>query len=189
MSAPQQNKRHKLKLARLEIASELLKRGYSYRKIREEVMRRLDLRTYALDTVMKDVHSLMAEWREFRLSNVDDLVQLELERIDDSVLELWEQWELSKEDHEQSVTTKKATKDGKIKGDKRTQIEERTANVRGLGNVSYITEIRAQLVERRRLLGLYSPEKAIVKTESDMSKDDVLAELQRLKLLQEGEPL
>lgn len=185
MSAPQQNKRNKLRLARLEIVAELYKRGFSFRKIREEVMRRLSLSTYALGSVKNDVDVLLAEWREARLQNVDDLVQLELERIDDAVAECWEQWELSKEDHEQSVTTKKATKDGSIKGDKRSQIETRTAEVRGLGNPAYIAEIRAQLVERRKLLGLYSPERAVIKTETEMSRDEIEAELARLQRLQD----
>lgn len=187
MSAPQQNKRNKLRLARLEIVAELYKKGFSFRKIRDEVMTRLDLATYALGSVKNDVDVLLAEWREARLENVDDLVQLELERIDQAVTECWEQWELSKEDHEQSVTTKKATKDGSIKGDKRSQIETRTAEVRGLGNPAYIAEIRAQLVERRKLLGLYSPERAVIKTETELSRSEIEAELARLQTLQQDE--
>jgi hypothetical protein len=184
MSAPQYVKRHKLRIARLEIVAELYKRGYSYRKIRDEVMRRLDIRTYALGSVQNDVEFLLAEWRESRLSNIDDLVQLELERIDEAVTECWEQWELSKEDHEQSVTTKKASTDGSQKGAKRSQIETRTADVRGLGNPAYISEIRAQLVERRKLLGLYSPERAVIKTETELTREEVESELARLSALQ-----
>lgn len=184
MSAPQDKKKRQLRLARLEIVAELYKRGKSYRQIRTEVMNRLALGTYSLGTVKHDVEFLLAEWREARLTNMDDLVQLELERIDDAVSECWTQWELSKEGYEQQVTTKKATKDGSIKGDKRSQIETRTADVRGLGNPAYIAEIRAQLVERRKLLGLYSPERAVIKTETEMSREEVEAELARLSKLQ-----
>ena len=42
---------------------------------------------------------------------------------------------------------------------KTTQIENRESKFVGFGNVAYISEIRAQLQERRKLLGLYAPEK------------------------------
>lgn len=38
-------------------------------------------------------------------------------------------------------------------------MEEQRTNVVGLGNPAYISEIRQQLAERRKLLGLYAPEK------------------------------
>ena len=99
MSAAQDKKQRQMKLARLEIVAQLFKRGYSRRKIREEVKNRLDLKSYSLGTVQSDVQTLLAEWREDRIENTDDLVQLELERIDDAVRELWEQWEKSKTDY------------------------------------------------------------------------------------------
>ena len=43
--------------------------------------------------------------------------------------------------------------------------ETRESNVQGLGNVAYISEIRQQLQERRKLLGLYAPEKKEVSGE------------------------
>ena len=132
MSAAQDKKQRQMKLARLEIVAQLFKRGYSRRKIREEVKNRLDLKSYSLGTVQSDVQTLLAEWREDRIENTDDLVQLELERIDDAVRELWEQWEKTE----------------------RTETE-----VICLGDASYIAEIRKQLEERRKLLGLYAPEK------------------------------
>ena len=59
------------------------------------------------------------------------------------------------------------TRKGAPKTDKETRetnietysIEEQRTNVIGLGNPSYIAEIRQQLAERRKLLGLYAPEK------------------------------
>lgn len=127
MSKAQCKKKDQLKIARLEIVSTLYKRGYSYRKIREEVMKRLDLSTYSLQTVQNDVQTLLREWRDSRLEDTDELVTLELARIDEACRELWEQWEESKE--------------------------------QDLGNPAYIVEIRKQLEERRKLLGLYAPEK------------------------------
>lgn len=171
MSEAQQNKRNKLRIARLEIVAELLKRGYSYRRIRAEVIGRLDLPAYSLCTVKTDVDTLMAEWREARLTNVDDLVQLELERIDDAIVELREQWELSKGDR-------------KTAGDDCENGGKRSVDPRSLGNVAYWAEIRAQLVERRKLLGLYSPDRAVIKTEVGISRAEIEAELSRLQNLQ-----
>lgn len=156
------------KLARLNIVSELFKKGWSMRQIRAEVMKRLDLSTYSTGTVKHDVDSLIKEWRDSRLKDMDDCMELELARIDDTCKELWDQWEKSKEDFEDKVSTRKGVpgrrgQNGEGQpGDDRihtTEIKERTRSVQGLGDTRYIAEIRAQLGERRKLLGLYAPEK------------------------------
>lgn len=163
MSAPQEKRRQQMKLARLEIVAKLYKRGYSIRQIRQEVMTRLDLTSYSLDTVHKDIKSLLNEWRDNRIEDMDEALQLELERIDETCRELWQQWEKSKEDYNKTTNTRKgAPKLNKETGEntvKTYSIEERTATVIGLGNPAYIAEIRQQLMERRKLLGLYAPEK------------------------------
>ena len=163
MSVAQNQKRNQVKLARLEIVAKLYKRGYSIRKIRDEVMRRLDLPTYSLQTVHKDVRTLLDEWRESRLDDLDDALELELQRIDDTVRELWEQWEKSKTDYSKTESKQK----GSPSRDKDTgqttirtfQTERKETEVVSLGNPAYISEIRQQLAERRKLLGLYAPEK------------------------------
>ena len=167
MSAPQRNKQNKLKLARLEIVASLYKRGNSVRMIQAEVMKRLDLKTYSTATVQRDIQSLLKEWRENRLSDMEDAIQLELERIDDTVRELWAQWEKSKEDYIRETNIKRGVpqkRDSNEGGNGNTEIktvstERTTSNVIGLGNPAYIAEIRQQLQERRKLLGLYAPEK------------------------------
>ena len=147
----------------MEIVAKLYKRGYSIRQIRDEVMRRLDLGSYALGTVLKDIQTLLEEWRENRIEDMDDALQLELERIDDTCRELWAQWEKSKEDYNKTTNTRKgAPQRNRETGEsivKTYSVEERTASVIGLGNPQYISEIRQQLIERRKLLGLYAPEK------------------------------
>ena len=164
MSKTQYTKRNKIKEARLEIVAQFYKRGYSIRTIRAEVMRRLGLATYSTQTVHKDVQTLLKEWRESRLEDMDDALQLELTRIDDTVRELWEQWEKSKEDYTKTqrkrkgAPSQKSNEDGE--GGIRTfSVEEKTQQVIMLGNPAYIAEIRQQLAERRKLLGLYAPEK------------------------------
>lgn len=163
MSKPQRKRQEQTRLARLEIVSKMYKRGHSYREIQAEVMKRLDLKAYSLQTVHKDVHFLLKEWRESRLEDMDEALQLELTRIDDTVRELWSQWEKSKEDYFRTTNTRR----GAPKTDKETGgssietygIEEHRTNIVGLGNPAYISEIRQQLAERRKLLGLYAPEK------------------------------
>lgn len=169
MSKQQQKRRNQLKEARLEIVSQLYKRGYSVRSIRAEVMRRLDLSTYSMSTVHNDIHTLLKEWRESRLEDMDEAMQLELTRIDDTVRELWEQWEKSKEDYTKTQRKRKGAPQRNNEGGNNNtggdgnirtfSVEENTQNVIGLGNPAYISEIRAQLAERRKLLGLYAPEK------------------------------
>lgn len=167
MSNNEYKQRRQVKEGRLAIVAQLYKRGYTVRAIREEVMRRLDLSTYSVSTAHRDISSLLKEWRESRLEDMDDALQLELTRIDDTVRELWEQWEKSKEDYTKTQRKRKgaparnANQDNNSgDGSIRTfSVEEHTQQVIGLGNPAYISEIRQQLAERRKLLGLYAPEK------------------------------
>ena len=163
MSKPQDKKRQQVKLARLEIVATLYKRGYSVRKIQSEVMKRLDLKAYSLATVHSDIKGLLEEWRENRIEDMDAALQLELERIDDTVRELWEQWEKSKTDYTKTARKQKGSpsRDNETgQTSIRTYQTERTeTEVIRLGDPSYISEIRMQLAERRKLLGLYAPEK------------------------------
>ena len=197
MSKAQHQRQNQIKTARLEIVSQLYKRGYSIRAIRAEVMSRLDLATYSTQTVHKDVQTLLKEWRESRLEDMDDALQLELTRIDDTVQELWEQWEKSKEDYTRTQRKRKGaparsgnqdnnSSDGGIRT---FSVEEKTQQVIMLGNPAYIAEIRQQLAERRKLLGLYAAEKRNITEEvtvhrspCDMSVEEIEAEIKALKL-------
>jgi hypothetical protein len=156
--------------SRLEIVAPLFRRCYTYRAIQREVMTRLSLKSYSLETVKSDVDRLLARWREQELADTGEYVRLELSRIDEAVKELWEQWEKSKEDYKKTSNRRKgkpleaAKKTSKKAGNTEVEIRtiEREINeieMRCLGDVSYISEIRAQLAERRKLLGLYAPEK------------------------------
>ena len=190
MSLPQDRRRRQLKTARLDIIAELYKRGYSLRKITEEVKRRLNIPKLAVSTTYNDVQTLLKEWIESRIENIDQALQLELERIDNTTAELWEQWDKSKEEVQKTTTTRS----GRIKGKGGSGIEtdavsESRTNVGGLGNPAYIAEIRQQLIERRKLLGLYAPEARQVKGEvtvhrppCEMSTEELEAEIAALKL-------
>lgn len=171
-------------IVRLDIISELYKRGYSYRDIRDEVMARLDLPSYSLRTVSKDVNKLLEEWRETRIENTDLALQLELERIDKIVKEAWDAWDKSKEDYVARNSKQKGVPGNLLDrkenrgGDSNTgeneeetreenhrdevitvSMEQQTKDVVSTGDPRYLDIIHKALIERRKLLGLYAPEK------------------------------
>jgi len=152
--------RLKLKQARLEIVGRLYKRGYSYSEIAKEVTKQLNLdKPMNKQTVFNDCKTLLAEWKAERVQNVDDAIQKELSIIDEIIKVLWDAWEKSVLDQELKSTKKK----GEILGNgvkiSTKEIEEAVKSEINYGDVRYISEIRANLIERRKLLGLYSPEK------------------------------
>lgn len=189
MSAAQRKRQNQVKTARLEIVARLYKRGYSVRQIRQEVMTRLTLPSYSLGTVHKDISTLLEEWRDNRLGDMNDALQLELERIDETCRELWAQWEKSKEDYNKTTSTRKGApsrnKETGANTVKTYSIEERTSNIIGLGNPQYIAEIRQQLAERRKLLGLYAATKTEVTGKNGsplmMTEEQIRAEINRIQ--------
>ncbi|MDR1340820.1 MAG: hypothetical protein LBK58_12315 [Prevotellaceae bacterium] len=149
--------------SRLEIIAPLFRRCCTYREIQSEVMARLNLKSYSLSTVKDDIERLLDRWREQEISDVNDRVNLELVRIDEAVRELWEQWEKSKEDYKKTSNKRKGKPleaKNKETGIRTIEREIQETEMRCLGDVSYIAEIRAQLAERRKLLGLYASEKS-----------------------------
>lgn len=167
MSKMQNQRQRQAKIARLEIVSQMFLRQHTVRQIRAEVMKRLDLNTYSTATVQSDIKTVLEELQQQRLDNAEYALQLELERIDETCRELWAQWEKSKEDYVRTMKKRKGVPQFGDEGgkSKTTQIETRESTVIGLGNVAYISEIRAQLQERRKLLGLYAPDKKEVSGE------------------------
>lgn len=156
------------KLLRMDILSGLYKRGYSYREMRAEVMARLDLKSYSLETVKKDIDSLLAEWRETRIEDLDLALQLELERIDTLIKEAWEAWEKSKESYKRVKNAQKGIpgtpeedENGNMKPSEVITVEmkQNTEEVVCYGDPRYLDVINRLLIERRKLLGLYSPDK------------------------------
>ncbi len=153
-------------IVRLDIIAQLYKRGYSYRQIREEVMARLDLQAYSLHTVHKDVNALLAEWRETRIENLDHAVQLELERIDEVTREAWEAWEKSKQGGDKVRTKQTGVPqppgedgDGGEGGIATIKLERTSEEINANGDPRYLEIIHKNAMERRKLLGLYSPDK------------------------------
>lgn len=183
---------------RMDIIAPLFKRGWSYRALREEVMARLDLDTYSLKTVKDDVDKLLKEWRETRITDMDLSVQLELQRIDDLIREAWEAWEKSKEDYEKQGGTQTAAivQEETAEGGSEDKIipvkmQQRKDSVRSCGDPRYLELINKLLIERRKLLGLYAPEKkdvVEVKKEivANMTDEEINAEIERLRTLNDA---
>ncbi|MDR6564665.1 MULTISPECIES: hypothetical protein [unclassified Arcicella] len=157
---------------RLQIVADLYKKGYSVRKIAELAQQRMaSEKAISAQTIRADIALLVEEWRRQRMGNIDAAIQLELERIDMAITELWEAWEKSKTDYQQHSAKQK----GKISVSKKekeqislfddetfislTDTEQATRDVKEYGNPRYISEIRYQLMERRKLLGLYATER------------------------------
>ena len=147
-------------LARLEIISDLYKRGYNFREMRSEVMRRLDLATYSLETVHKDVCRLLEEWKKHRISKIDQIVQLELQRNDTIIKEAWEAWDKSKTDYERRSAKQYGTPGKEDGGEERistTKIQQRREMVRKNGDPRYLELILKVQERNAKLLGYDKP--------------------------------
>lgn len=172
-------KRRKIKEGRMLIVAELYKKGYSISKIAEEVRQRMNI-TCSTRTIWNDINVLLKEWREMRIEDIDLRLQYELECIEDSICELWKQWEKSKEDYTQQNNKRVGIPMGDAgDGGSQNEIvtvrrEQSESNVIGLGDSRYIAEIRQQQMERRKLLGLYAPEKRDI--QGDISFSALLME-------------
>ena len=147
--------------SRLPIVAELYKHGYSYREIREEVISRLGLASYSLRTVSKDIKTLLSEWREQRLNDTEELMQKELAVIDDIIKEAWVAWNKSKTDKTQRFAKQKGVPGEEGSGSDviTMQMEQSTKELICYGDPRYLDVIDKQAKERRKLLGLYAPEK------------------------------
>lgn len=119
----------RLRAARRAIVADLYRRGHSYGAIQARLREEAGMERTSLSTIHSDVMALLAEWRAERLESIEDYVTLELRRIDDATRALWAEWEKSKEEGARPAA------------------------------VGYMAEIRQQLAERRKLLGLYAPER------------------------------
>ena len=149
---------------RQNIVSDLYKQGYNYREIREEVMKRLDIPRYSLQTVHADVQSILAEWRQMRNLNIEELQQLELQRIDTIIKEASEAWEKSKTDYDKKRSKQYGRPTGDSGGDgeggiETVGVEQSREEMVMCGDVRYLDMIHKVSMERRKILGLYAPEK------------------------------
>ena len=166
-------KKRKLKEARLVIVAELYSKGKSFRDIRSEAIRRLDLETYSLKTVHDDIETLLKEWRTQRIDDTDKAVTVFLERNRQHYKEAREEWDRSRQDRFRTDTKKKGVP---VKGDpepgsdgNKIQTilkEEKRIQELGEGDPRYMDLMLKCEEQRAKLLGLYAPERRILTGEN-----------------------
>lgn len=175
-----------LKTVRRTLIAQLLKRGYTCREMAEEIKARLDLQTCSPSTVASDIKFLLAEWRQTSLMSTDEYVQLELQRIDDIIKEAWDAWDKSKQTFEKKRATQHGVPTNPNGG---TGSDDNSITMTGIaqsselispsGDPRYLDIIHKATIERRKLLGLYSPEKKNVDVTSggDAIKQTIQVEI------------
>lgn len=149
---------HILMQQRMQIVAPLWRKSWTLNEIREEVKKRLALKTYSLKCVYTDVQRLLKEWQEERLENTEDKITAELARIDLVIKEAWQMWEKSKQDYK----TKKQKQEGLPRmNDEGKQISIDTikammedAEKRAFGDPRYLDIILRAMQQRCKLLGL-----------------------------------
>lgn len=149
---------HILMQQRMQIVAPLWRKSWTLNEIREEVKKRLGLKTYSLKCVHTDVQRLLKEWQEERLENTEDKITAELARIDLVIKEAWQMWEKSKQDYK----TKKQKQEGLPRmNDEGKQISIDTikammedAEKRAFGDPRYLDIILRAMQQRCKLLGL-----------------------------------
>lgn len=162
--------KRKIREARLVIVAEYYSKGHSYRKIREEVMKRLKIDQYSLRTVKRDIDTLLEEWRSERLDDTEDAVVLLLERNRQHYQEVREEWERSRKDRTKTDTKKKGkpveggkkSDDGSPSGksEEATKIktiltEEKRITELGEGDPRYMDLMIKLEDQRAKILGVY----------------------------------
>ena len=174
--SPRMYRYRQMQEARLPIVAELYKRGYSWREIMAETKARLGLDSYSSRTLSKDIKRLLAEWREQRLTDTDELMQKELAVIDDIIKEAWIAWDKSKTDKTQRSARQKGIPgdDGSGTDVVTKEMEQSTKELFCYGDPRYLDVIDKQAKERRKLLGLYAPEKKVFS--GDFSFEKLLME-------------
>lgn len=143
-----------LRIQRRKIVAEIKLKGGTYRDIQSAVKTRMHIETYSLATVKKDWEACLKEFQQERIENTEQLVTLELQRIDKIIVEAWEAWEKSKK---AKSTEKKGTP--RTAGEIATLYIKEVQTAQECGDPRYLDVIHKQLMERRKLLGLYAPEK------------------------------
>lgn len=157
--------------ARLVIVADLYKQGFSLREIAKEVMVRMGLEKEPnATTIQKDQKKLLEVWRRQRMADTEQLIELELSRIDYACTQLWKAWFKSCENNEARFSKQKGVVEKNQPGTKPpdnpkikpTYMEKGTKEEINFGDSRYISEIRQQQAERRKLLGLYAPDHKVL---------------------------
>lgn len=159
MSLNPQNKLKRKRIKRRNIVSEFYLKCYSINKIIDEIEKKTGERCCAA-TVYSDIKKLKEIWRNEQIKNIDAAINIECARIDDIILKLWKQWEKSCEDYDSILQNIIETPAKGV-----VRIEKKIQKIKAIGAVNIISEIRNQMIEKRKLLGLYKNADNVEKTE------------------------
>ena len=142
---------------RMQIVAPLWRKNWSELEIRDEVMKRLNLKTLSSRTIHEDIQRLCKELREARMEDTEAVVSAELHRIDLVIRSAWEAWEASLQDTEQKRTKRKGLPEKDDEGNETITtlfIEQTKEENIGRGEPRYLDIILRALERRQRLLGL-----------------------------------
>lgn len=147
----------RMRLLRWPIVIELKQySGKTYREIAQIVKERLGLKE-APDhkTILNDWNAITAEWKAERISDVEAIKEHELKCIQNNIEIAYNAWIKTLTDNELKQEKKKGSLgvDGKVSTKDVERIVKENINY---GNPSYLAEIRANEIERRKILGVYS---------------------------------
>lgn len=146
-------KEQKKREVRLPVVARMMSRGGTHADMQLEVERATGQRVHK-NTIINDIKELKRRWLAEEVDNVAFYVKQELKRIDEIIYELWRRWEQSCEDNQKVklIEQLQPSESGEFIASK---VERITEEIPGIGNVAIMGEIRQNLMERRKLLGLY----------------------------------
>lgn len=155
-------KKRNNKQIRLPFVAKYHKLGLTMQEIADKVKHDLQLAKYVKSTVKGDIDFLHSEWREQRLQDIDELINIELQRNYAQMREAWEAWEKSKTDYKQKFSKQKGEMIGKGpdgQAIKTKDVERGEKEMNAFGDPRYLAEMRMLADQRIKLLGLNAPEK------------------------------
>lgn len=143
--------------------SELYLKGWSYRKIIEDIEEKFG-HTLSISTIHRYVSGLVDEWREHRISKLDDLKTVELQRINKLEETYWDAWQRSLDGAVRTVEKQKAVPGKSV--NERGQVQD-TMNVahaekmrsteEAYGDPRFLNGIQWCISMRCKILGVEAP--------------------------------
>lgn len=131
----------------LNIIAGLYLRGNSIRQIVDEINKRSKRKT-SIRTVHNDIQTLLAEYKEQRIVELEDAQRVELARINEVEKTAWEAWERSKQRETQT--------DKSVIGEK-SRTESGTTKEETPGDPRFLQIIMNCIDKRCKILGLDAP--------------------------------
>lgn len=131
----------------LNIIAGLYLRGHSIRQIVDAVNNQSERQT-SIRTVHNDIQTLLAEYKEQRIVELEDAQRVELARINEVEKTAWDAWERSKQRETQT--------DKSVTGDK-ARTESGTTKEETPGDPRFLQLIMTCIEKRCKILGLDAP--------------------------------